>query len=115
MVVDNDPGVLALIVDSLSYCVNRDVTSFSDGLSAWQYLDRTNGADLVISDVDMPGMDGLELLGKFKAKWKNKIFILMSGREKNEPRADAAGADGFLGKPFTLNDLFQIVQSFVVD
>lgn len=115
MVVDNDPGVRALTVDALSYCVNRDVTSFSDGLSAWQYLDGTNGADIVISDVDMPGMDGLELLGKFKAKWKNKTFILMSGREKNGERADAAGADGFLAKPFTINDLFNIVQNFVVD
>lgn len=115
MVVDDDPGIRALTVDALSYCVNRDVTSFSDGLSAWEYLDETDGADLVISDVDMPGMDGLELLKKFKIKWEDKTFILMSGSKKNEKKADAAGADGFLGKPFSINDLFKIVQNFIVD
>lgn len=39
----------------------------------------------------------------------------MSGRKENETKAQAAGADAFLGKPFTINDLFKIVQHFVVD
>ncbi len=115
MVVEDDPGIRTLTVDALSYCVNRDVVSFPDGTSAWHYLDRNNGADLVISDVDMPGMSGLELMGKFKEKWSNKIFILMSGREENEAKAESAGADAFLRKPFSINDLFKIVQHFVVD
>jgi len=115
VVVDDEPGIRALTVDALSYCVNRDVVSFPDGISAWHYLDGVNGADLVISDVDMPAMDGLELLGKFKKNWEDKIFILMSGREENEAKAESAGADAFLKKPFSINDLFKIVQHFVVD
>ncbi len=115
MVVDDDPGIRSLTVDALSYCVNRDVVSFADGTSAWHYLDRGNEADLLISDADMPGMGGMELLIKFKEKWNNKIFILMSGREENGVKAEFAGADAFLKKPFTINDLFEIVQHFVVD
>ncbi|WDP88751.1 MAG: response regulator [Desulfobacter sp.] len=115
MVVDDDPGVRALTVNALSYCVNRDVVSFGDGRAAWEYFKGGNAADLVIADVDMPGMDGLELLKRFKLKWETGIFICMSGRPQNGTAAEAAGADAFLGKPFTINDLFSIIQEYVVD
>jgi len=104
-----------LTVDALSYCVNREVVSFCDGQSAWQYMAEGNEVDMVLSDVDMPGMNGLELLEKVKGKWGGKIFIIMSGREANGARGEAAGADAFLKKPFTINDLFNLVQHFVVD
>ncbi len=120
LVVDDDSGIRKLTVNALTYCVNREILSFGDGLSAWQYLEEGGDADIVISDVDMPLMNGFELLSKCKAKWvdnkgASKFFILMSGRMTNEKKAELSGADAFLGKPFAINDLFNIVQCFVVE
>lgn len=95
--------------------MNREVIPFRDGLSAWSYIKNGGQADVIISDVDMPGMDGLELLAKVKNQNKATLFIVMSGTVANEEKAAAAGADAFLAKPFAINDLFDIVQAYVVD
>ncbi len=99
----------------MTYCVNREVKSFDNGRLAWEYIHRGGEVDVVISDVDMPEMNGFELMEKFREKFPDKIFILMSGVSDNEIKSQTAGADAFLAKPFEINDLFAIVQSFVVD
>ena len=99
---------------ALTYCVNREVKSFDNGRLAWEYIDTGGEVDIVISDVDMPEMDGLELMERFREKYPDKIFIIMSGVSDNERKSQMAGADAFLAKPFEINDLFSIVQNFVV-
>jgi len=88
---------------------------FRDGLSAWRYIENGGQADMIISDVDMPEMDGFDLLKAVRQKEGDTIFILMSGRAENEDRAAASSADAFLAKPFAINDLFNIVQSYIVE
>jgi YesN/AraC family two-component response regulator len=99
----------------LTYCVNREVKSFDNGRLAWEYIHSGGEVDIVISDVDMPEMNGFELMEKFREKYPDKIFILMSGVSDNERKSQTVGADAFLAKPFEINDLFAIVQCFVVD
>lgn len=113
--MDDDPGVRKLIVNALTYCVNREVLSFADGAAAWQHLKNGGQADIIISDVDMPGMNGFELMSRCRAGSPPLIFILMSGVLDHRERAERSGADAFIGKPFALNDLFDIVQCFVVE
>ncbi|WDP86548.1 MAG: response regulator [Desulfobacter sp.] len=114
-VVDDDSGIRNFTVNALTYCVNRKVLSFPDGAAAWDYIAEGGEVDIVISDVDMPEMNGFELLEKIKAKWADKIFILMSGQETHAQKSETLGADAFLDKPFSINDLFKIVQFYVVD
>jgi CheY-like chemotaxis protein len=114
MVVDDDTMIRKLTVTALTYCVNRKVLSFDTGVEAWNYLQSGGEADLVISDVDMPGMDGFELLAKVKTKFPDKIFIITSGVREYEKRSRKEGADAFLAKPFEISDLFSLVQCFVV-
>ncbi len=114
MVVDDDSEMRNLIVNALTYCVNREVLSFENAQLAWQYLQDGGDADIVISDVDMPDMSGFELMAKVKKQTPEKIFIIMSGVDTNEGKAELAGADAFLGKPFAINDLFNLVQCYVV-
>ncbi len=99
----------------MSYCVNREVKSFDNGKLAWEYIKNGGEVDIVISDVDMPEMSGFELMEKFRTLYPDKIFIIMSGVLDNESKSQLAGADAFLAKPFEINDLFNIVQCFVVD
>ena len=115
IVVDDDTGIRNFTVNALAYCVNREVLGFRDGLSAWSYAEYGGRADIVISDVDMPEMNGFELLTKIKGKFKDVVVILMSGKPENEEKAESLGADAFLAKPFAVKDLFNIVQTYVVD
>lgn len=115
VVVDDDDLIRNLTVTALSYCVNREVKSFDSSLQALAYIETGAPVDIVISDVDMPDMDGLELMCRIKEKDPEKVVIIMSGVAAHESKSRLAGAAAFLAKPFEINDLFNIVQYYVVD
>lgn len=102
-------------MDVLAYSVNREVKSFDNATDAWAYIKDPGSADIIVSDVDMPQMNGLELLKRVKTEYPKKICILMSSQPSHETTARQFGADAFIAKPFDINDLFDIVQSFVVE
>ncbi len=102
-------------MDVLAYSVNREVKSFGNGIDAWSYIKDPESADIIVSDVDMPQMDGLELLKRVKSEYPKKICILMGSKPAHENAARECGADAFIAKPFDINDLFDVVQSFVVE
>lgn len=114
MVVDDDEQTREFVANVLMYCVNREVLRFPTGSSAWEYLDEQGKVDIVLSDVDMPEMDGLSLLENIKKVYPDKICILMSGDLNHKGPALNRGAADFLPKPFKVNDLFKIVQTYVV-
>lgn len=113
-VVEDNNSIRDLIVDTLMFSVNREIVSFQDAISAWGYFDENNNTDIIISDVEMPGMDGLELLSKVKSHYPKKIFIVMSANPSYEQKARQLGADAFLAKPFTIDDLFNLVDLYIV-
>ena len=113
-VVDDNELTRNLLVDVLMFCVNRKVFSFDNALSAWEHFQDEGDPDLVLSDVNMSEMTGLELLVKMKKKSPKTICVMMSGDRASERNAKELGADAFLAKPFNLSDLFHIVQTFVV-
>ena len=65
--------------------------------------------DFVISDVKLPGMDGLELARRIKSEQKQKPVLLMSAF--GEPRNHAG--DGFLAKPFDIDGLVDFVSPYL--
>ncbi|RLC32559.1 MAG: hypothetical protein DRH32_02710 [Deltaproteobacteria bacterium] len=115
IVVDDDRITRDFLADVLAYSVNRDILCFETGFEAWCHLQRDNSADIIICDVNIPEINGFELLGKIKQNFSNKTCILMSPVPADEETARSLGADAFLAKPFSVNDLFNIVQAFVVE
>ena len=113
-VIDDDLMVRDFVVTVLMYCVNRDVLSFDSGLAAWKYIEDYESPDIIISEIDVPGLNGFELMGKFKEKNPGKKCLLMSDDPANEQPARNCGADAFLAKPVRVNDLFDVVHTFVV-
>jgi two-component system, NarL family, response regulator len=113
-VVDDDLLVRDFVVTVLMYCVNRDVLSFDSGLAAWRYIEDNESPDIIITEIDVPGLNGFELMAKFKEKSPDKKCLLMSANPDNEQPARNSGADVFLAKPVSVNDLFRVVQTFVV-
>ncbi|MFC1516918.1 response regulator [Thermodesulfobacteriota bacterium] len=112
--VDDDKLTRDFVANVLTFSVNREVQSFDSGFSAWNYIKTGERPDIIVSDVDMPEMDGFDLLSRVKKRCPDKICIMMSGDPENEISAKRLGADAFLAKPFGLNDLFNIVETYIV-
>ena len=73
-----------------------------DGLAAWSQLEATV-IDLLITDVEMPGLDGFELTRRLRAdpRWRALPVIMISGSDdRHQAAARAAGVDLLLGKPY---------------
>ena len=70
---------------------------------------------LVISDIHMPGDDGLEILGRLRAADIGVRVILITAHADRDTRERAArlGADAFLGKPFEIDELRDVVRNML--
>jgi CheY-like chemotaxis protein len=112
-VIDGDLSVRDFMTTVLMYCVNRDVLSFDNGMAAWRYVQSGGSPDIIISDVAVSGLNGFELLARFKAMHPTKKCLLMSANPEDEQIARDSGADAFLAKPVSVNDLFKVVEAFV--
>jgi two-component system nitrogen regulation response regulator GlnG len=107
VVVDDDEAVRSLIVDALGL-IGCNVVCCEDGASAWRSL-KAVSADLIISDIHMEGMNGLDLLVHVKTAFPEKKCIIISGDPSRENSATRLGADVFLLKPFAIGDLMGAV------
>jgi two-component system, chemotaxis family, chemotaxis protein CheY len=107
-VVDDMSTSRGLITQSLDALGVRQVAFASDGQAALTALARMP-AHLVISDYNMPGMDGLHLLRALRedARLRGIGFILITGRADPEiiDAGRRLGMNNFLKKPFTPSDL----------
>ena len=86
------------------------VLTASDGIEAVA-LALANTPDMILMDVAMPGMDGLEAMRQIKAKKPGMAIVIASAHSmaSDRERFLAAGADDVLSKPFRLTDLTAIV------
>lgn len=112
MVVDDDVQFRSMAEILLAYQTSSDVLSFADGRAALSYLEMKNNIDIILSDINMPEMNGLELLTLIKKKYPNKTCIMMSGDPNNEKVAKAMGADAYINKPFHIHEITELLQSF---
>lgn len=105
MVVDDEPGVRALLRDTLSIA-GFDVIEATDGMSALTLM-RTNQPELAVIDINMPLMDGFELVERLRST-NNLIPVLMltAREDKNDiARGLKIGADDYVIKPFGIEEL----------
>lgn len=110
LVVDDEPDLEALIRQKFRKQIGEGGVTFlfaRDGLEALQSLERNPGVDIVVSDINMPRMDGLSLLQKLQEADDKKSTIIVSayGDMGNIRAAMNRGAFDFLTKPIDLLDL----------
>jgi two-component system, NtrC family, response regulator len=91
-----------------------EVARAHEGASGLQLLERTD-PDVVLTDLRMPGMDGLELLTRIKEIRPDTMVILMTayGTVKTAVRAMKLGAEDYLGKPIDVEELEVVLQRAV--
>lgn len=92
--------------------LGHHMTITSDGREAWQVLtESTKAFDVLVTDLDMPGMDGVELTatirrhGRTAGRYLPIVAVTGHSGGEEEARLLQAGADAFLAKPFDLADL----------
>ena len=86
-----------------------------DGLEAVHNI-RTHAPDLVILDLHLPGISGLQVCRIIREEQKGKIKVLaITGHNTDDSRRQAleAGADDFLGKPFMVKELAQKIEELL--
>lgn len=114
MVVDDMTVSRALIEQALDWAKIPNVQYEADGETAFRKL-AAAPVHLVISDYNMPGMDGLALLESLRANRSTQRigFILITGTANRAmiTRGQKAGMNNFIAKPFTKEDLLKCIET----
>lgn len=116
ILIDDEELTQELIKHMLSDLTCGEVALFSSSQKALQRLQKSpDFFDLVISDWEMPGMDGLEFLRVFRQFNKETPVLMVTGNTSRELVMEAiqAGVSDFLAKPFTTRDLLGKVEKLV--
>ncbi len=115
LIVDDEAGMLSLLSELL-VSEGYQVTTCQSAGSAWNLLKNQNlRYDLVLSDLNMPQMSGLDLLKKVNEMGVKIPFILMTafGSKETSNAAFQNGAFGYVVKPFSLSELNQLIKSAI--
>lgn len=110
-IIDDDELFRKSAVAVLTRNLQKDILSFESGEAALEHFEKHNGVGIVLSDINMPVMNGLEFLKKVKEKYPEKICIMMSGYPGNEETAMELGADAYINKPFTTKKIAELMRS----
>jgi DNA-binding NtrC family response regulator len=108
LIVDDDPNMLELLRRNLS-TLEDEVLTASGVTEAIGILDKTP-IDLVITDMKMPARSGLDLIRHVRENCRNAEVMVVTGYATEALRATRAGAEEYLVKPFTEDELFSVVQ-----
>lgn len=114
LVVDDEPQIRSLVTRILA---REGYTIFeaSDGAEALGVLESQRAVDLVVTDIVMPGMDGIQLAGRVASGFPATGLIYMSGKcDIDVVRTDIERHGfGFIRKPFRIESLSRAVREFL--
>jgi CheY-like chemotaxis protein len=117
LVVDDNVTNLKLI-EYLLMAKGYDVLTAVDAESALDAV-RTKRPSLVLMDLQLPGMDGLELTRKLKSDPSTRDIVIVAvtayAMKGDEQRALDAGCDGYVAKPIDTRALPQVVETYLAE
>jgi two-component system response regulator AtoC len=109
LILDDEENIRIIAKTALS-SLNASIDVAKDAAEAWNCI-LENTYDVIVSDIRMPGMDGIQFLQKVKAEQPAIQFLMMTAHGSMDTilQAMRGGASDFLQKPFDLKELRQIV------
>ena len=112
LIVDDDPSIRKLVATTLEDVAGFELVQAHDGAAALDAA-REEAPEIVLLDLDMPGIDGLEACRRLRRHEETAdttivILTAFAGAEA-ERAAEEAGADLFLTKPFSPLELLRLV------
>ena len=116
LVVEDSPMMRQLIVYALARIRNLVVTEADNGVAGLKKL-ATERYDLIITDINMPLMDGLKLVRRVRADERHKdvpiIVITTEGTSEDRARAMALGATAYITKPIQAPQVIATVKEML--
>ncbi|MFV0408264.1 MAG: response regulator transcription factor [Paracoccus sp. (in: a-proteobacteria)] len=113
LIVEDDERIAADLQDALSRA-GFHVQHLSDGEEAW-FVGGTEDFDLVVLDLGLPSLDGLQLLKRWRAEGQNMPVLILTARGSWNERVEGidAGADDYLPKPFRMEEVVARARALV--
>ena len=113
LVVEDEAGIREVLSDALRIA-GFDASTALDGFDAIKRL-REETFDLVIADINMPRMDGYEMLERMREQGNETPALMLTARHDNEDvnRGFRLGADDYVTKPFRLEELILRVKAIL--
>ena len=105
---------------SVEYTLKKggyDVISGDDGTTGLETLNKNTGVDMIITDLNMPKMDGIEFIRHVRLidehKYTPILMLTTESQEEKKIEGKTAGASGWLIKPFNPTQLLDVVKRFL--
>jgi DNA-binding response OmpR family regulator len=115
LIVDDKPALSKLILQFLSKTFNISIQE--DGIKALAWLQNGNIPDLILTDLQMPNMDGFELIRRLKESgyFRDIPVMVLSSKEGSEDRIKCLrlGAEDYIVKPFNPEELLIRMQKLL--
>ncbi|MBQ47213.1 MAG: hypothetical protein CMP10_07070 [Zetaproteobacteria bacterium] len=109
LIVD-DSSTIILQLEHFLEGAGYEVVVARDGTEGIEKLEEHDNIDLVLSDINMPKMNGFEMVKEMTTKKNVKVFMLSTeGDSRMIKKAKEAGAKGYIIKPFDHDELLRIV------
>jgi len=116
LIVEDSPTMRQLLAFSLRRLKDCRIIEAVDGVDALKKL-TTEHVDLVITDINMPMMDGLKLISVIRSNARTKtlpiIIVTTEGAEEDRKRGLALGADAYIPKPIHPSELLKTIASLL--
>jgi DNA-binding response OmpR family regulator len=112
LIVDDDDAIRAILFDALSEHYECHTASTAD--EALQYLE-VEDYDAILTDIQMPGLDGISLLKRIQLRDLDTPVIFVSGKggEADSRRLIELGAFAYVTKPFNLDEIEKVIEKAV--
>jgi DNA-binding response OmpR family regulator len=113
LVVEDDPGILRTVADNLRF-ENYEVITAMDGETAF-VLQRDQQADLIVLDLMLPRMSGLDLCRKLRREDAQVPVLVLTARGEEADRVLGldSGADDYMIKPFSVPELMARIRALL--
>jgi two-component system chemotaxis response regulator CheY len=120
ILIVEDSNVLQMYYGQIfAQMADYHVSFTKNGRQALDHIEKNGMPDVVVLDINMPVMDGLEFLAHFRGDRRSPptrvIIVTTEGREDDYKRGLEAGASAYLKKPFTPKALTELVQGLLAN
>lgn len=107
LIVDDEPDVVFFISKVCQPQGYHTITA-SSGMEALKYLEQLKGKiDLVLLDLKMPGMGGIEVLKSIRRHYENLPVIIVTALSEKRQECEKIGIEAFVTKPYSLEELYK--------
>jgi DNA-binding response OmpR family regulator len=113
LIVEDDPGILRTLADNLKF-EKYDIVTAMDGETAYK-LQQSHRPDLIVLDLMLPRMSGLELCRKLRSQGEQVPILMLTARSEEADRVLGLdlGADDYVTKPFSVPELMARIRALL--